>query len=120
MKLQVVIPIYFRFYVWGLNTSSWHKRHQVAAQAPPAPASSPGWRCFGNCTPASRGDGERCGVREEGERDKVGVMQRGKNTHVLPAPTAACSLNLPGLPGATSALPRDTTFGSMVSEKREN
>lgn len=32
MKLQVVldvIPIYFRFYVWGLNTLSWHKRSQV-------------------------------------------------------------------------------------------
>lgn len=38
MKLQVVldrIPIYFRFYVWGLNTFRLHKKSQVAAQAPP-------------------------------------------------------------------------------------
>lgn len=110
MKLQVIIPMYFRFYIWGLNMLSWHKRSQVAAQASPAPASSLGWRCFGNCTPASRGDGERCGVKEEGERDKVGVMQRKQNTCIFPAPTAACSLNVPGLPGAKSALPTGCAF----------
>lgn len=77
-----------------------------------AQASSGDWRCFGNCTPKSRGDLERRRVKEERESDKVGVRYRRKNTHILPAPTAAGSLNIPGLPGAKSVLPRDVPLAA--------
>lgn len=76
MKLQVVldlIPTYFGFYVWGLNTLSWHERSQVAAQALPLLGPLPGLGGALAIVPGSRGDLERCGVKEEGEWDNAGI-----------------------------------------------
>lgn len=41
------------------------------------------------------------------------------NTHILPAQTAATSLNIPGLPGAKSVLPREVPFGRPCFKAEE-